>query len=391
MSDNVAFDIVIVGGATVGSLLACSLAQQDLRIALIEPHYPAQVLDDAPTELRVSAISPYSQEALENIGAWHLLPENRISPYEFMHVWDGTGDGKIHFSAADMGIPCLGHIIENTLVQSALHQRVKSFNNINVFSTSLNSYTVDEDEVSVLLDNDVTLSAKLIIGADGVRSKVRELAGIDLRVNPYFQKGLVAVVETDLPHQDTAWQRFLPTGPLAFLPLANGTCSIVWTLPSDQADYYLKMSEEDFNRRLTEALGNKLGSVRVKSQRAAFPLSGRQAESIVQKRVALVGDAAHTIHPLAGQGVNLGIKDALGLVSVLTDVVPQALGDYDVLRRYERSRRGENLLTEKTMEGFKLLFGNTFSPIQILRNTGLNMVDQLDPVKHSLMRHAMGL
>lgn len=391
MSDNVAFDIVIAGGATVGSLLACSLAQQGLRIALIEPHYPAQVADDAQTELRVSAISPHSQEALESVGAWDLLPENRISPYESMHVWDSTGDGKIHFSAAEMGIPCLGHIIENTVVQAALHQRVQALENIDVFATSLKCYELDEDEVRVLLDNDVTLSARLIVGADGIRSKVRELAGIDSRVNPYFQKGLVAVVESDLPHKETAWQRFLPTGPVAFLPLADGACSIVWTLPSDQADYYLNMSEDAFNEALAEALDNKLGKVRVKSRRAAFPLSGRQAEHIVQERVALVGDAAHTIHPLAGQGVNLGIKDVLGLADVLAGVDAQSIGDYEVLRRYERSRRGDNLMTEKAMEGFKLLFGTTLSPIQTFRNAGLNMVDQLGTVKHTLMRRAMGL
>jgi 2-octaprenylphenol hydroxylase len=228
------------------------------------------------------------------------------------------------------------------------------------------------------------------VGADGANSQVRQQAGIDFERDDYGQSGLVAVVKTEKSHEFTAWQRFQSTGPLAFLPLSDGSSSIVWTLPSDRADYYLSLSKNDFKAALAEALDYKLGNITKVSKRAAFPLKGSQAESLIADRIALVGDAAHTIHPLAGQGVNLGLKDAVELANQLIQTSGN-LGSHKLLRRYERARRGDNLLTMRAMEGFRLLFGHSASPVKTVRNAGMNLFNQIPNIKNEVMRKAMGL
>jgi len=230
----------------------------------------------------------------------------------------------------------------------------------------LKHFDVNEQSVEVMLDNGEALSADLIVGADGANSIVRESAGFDFTVDDYAQRGLVATVRTQHHHQYTAWQRFQTTGPLAFLPLPDGSSSIVWTLPSDRADYYLSLSDDDFKVALAEAFDYKLGEITDLSERAAFPLRGSQATPYVSERIALIGDAAHTIHPLAGQGVNLGIKDALELAQQLVDKTD--CGSLKALRRYERARRGDNVLTMRAMEGFRLLFGHTASSVKTYLN-----------------------
>jgi len=255
---------------------------------------------------------------------------------------------------------------------------------------SLVNFEVNDEKVEVELEDGTKLSGHLLIAADGANSKVRHLAGISLSRNDYGQKGLVATVQTELSHQSTAWQRFQSSGPLALLPLFNGNCSIVWTLPADKADYYLAMDESAFNGALEEAFGHHLGSMQVISKRAAFPLIGRHAEHYVQSRVALIGDAAHTIHPLAGQGVNLGIKDAIELSEVISNS-SRSVGSYKVLRQYERARKGDNMLTQKTMEGFKMLFSHHLPIVKTGRNLGLNWVNKLTPIKNGIIRKAMGI
>lgn len=393
---SVQYDAIIVGGGMVGAALACLLGQAGKRIAVLETRLPSpfdplrHAHDDF--DLRVSAISRASQRLLEKAGAWEGVLARRAAPYEVMQVWDATGDGSIRFDAADIGEPDLGHIVENRVIQAALFDVLMRNEQIDVHCpVHWQTCARDEQQVRVTLDTGETLTAALLVGADGAHSKVRALMHVNWQPEDYGQKGLVCVAHTELPHQATAWQRFMPSGPLAFLPLPDQqACSVVWSLPADRADRLLKRDEADFRQALASALDYQLGEVTAVSQRAAFPLRGAQAAHYVSERLALIGDAAHTIHPLAGQGVNLGFKDAAALAEHLLS----ARGDWGslkVLRRYERSRRGDNALTQKAMEGFKLLFGNTLTPWQVLRNAGLNQMDRLPLLKYEIARRAMGI
>ncbi|MDX9988361.1 UbiH/UbiF/VisC/COQ6 family ubiquinone biosynthesis hydroxylase [Thiothrix unzii] len=385
------YDIIIAGGGMVGSTLACLLGNAGKRVAVLEAHAPAPFAATDPYDLRVSAISRASQRALVNAGAWEGVVARRACAYEAMQVWDATGSGQIRFDAADLGEADLGHIVENRVIQCALLDAIQALDNVDLYCPDkLAAFEVGTDSVQVQLHSGTTLQAQLLVGADGAQSKVRQLAGISLATNDYGQKGLVCVVQTELSHQDTAWQRFMPSGPLAFLPLSDGSSSIVWTLPADRADAMLLLSDADFCREVAQALDYRLGEVTAVGERAAFSLRGRHAEPYIQPRLALVGDAAHTIHPLAGQGVNLGIKDALGLAEQLLKSSGD-VGSVAVLRAYERARRGDNVLTQKAMEGFRLLFGNTLTPWKILRNTGLSLVNRLDFVKYQIAKQAMGI
>ena len=342
-----------------------------------------------PYDLRVSAISRASQKAIIEIGAWNAMLDMRASPYEVMDVWDAAGDGNVRFDAAELGEPDLGHIIENNVIQVAVAQVLKSDSNASLFQPDrLQDFIVDDGRVIITLESGEQISAGLLVGADGANSQVRSLAGIDITIDDYAQRGLVAVVKTEKPHEFTAWQRFQSTGPLAFLPLADGSCSIVWTLPSDRADYYLSLGKNDFKAALAEAMDYKLGKVTKVGNRAAFPLRGSQAKPYVLERIALVGDAAHTIHPLAGQGVNLGIKDAVELAQQLSDV--SDVGSLKPLRRYERARRGDNVITMRAMEGFRLLFGHSATPVKTLRNAGMNLFNQLPMVKNEVIKKSDG-
>lgn len=384
------YDVIINGGGMVGATFAALLAKAGRTVAVIEASKTKNFVPNSAYDLRVSAISRASQKAFIEIGAWDEMLEMRASPYEVMDVWDAQGDGNVRFDAAELGEPDLGHIIENTVVQSAVIKALKRYPTASIYQPSiLQSFEILEDQVIVMLESGEQLSANLLVGADGAHSKVRSLAGIDVSVDDYAQRGLVATVKTQNHHQFTAWQRFQSTGPLAFLPLSDGSCSIVWTLPSDRADYYLSLNKADFKVALAEALDHKLGKITKVGERAAFPLRGSQASHYVLERIALVGDAAHTIHPLAGQGVNLGIKDAVELAHQLATATD--MGSLKVLRRYERARRGDNVITMRAMEGFRLLFGHSATPVKTIRNFGMNLFNQIPVIKNEVIKRAMGL
>lgn len=386
------FDAVIVGGGMVGGTLAALLGQAGKNVAVLETS-PASELDaDAPYELRVSALSRASEQILRKVNAWDGIVKRRTAPYESMVVWDSTGSGEIRFDAADLGEPDLGHIIENRVIQLALQERLAELPNVKIFSpTQFKNATYLDQGVRVELSTGEVLDTALLVGADGAKSAVREWANIDINVTDYAQQGLVCVAQTELPHQWTAWQRFMPSGPLAFLPLPDPHfCSIVWTLPADQADAYVLKHESMFRQHLAEALDYRLGQVVSVSERAAFPLKGRHAKQYCAERVVLVGDAAHTIHPLAGQGVNLGLKDVAELAEQLLKDSKQ-WASFKVLRRYERARKADNALTLHSMEVFSLLFGNKISVWQVLRNQGLSLVNQMSWVKGQLARYALGV
>lgn len=391
-SSAVVFDVVIVGAGIVGATLASLLGRSGKRVALIEVREVQPFDPDKAYDLRVSAINRASQEAFEALCVWSGIVAKRAHAYESMHVWDEGGKGEVNFSAAEVGAANLGHIIENSVIQSSLMEHASLEKTVDVFCPArVVSISEGSGNKVITLESGEQLQASLVVGADGPFSAVRELAGISVEREDYGQKGLVATIKSEHGHKDTAWQRFLPGGPLALLPLDKGYSSIVWSLPADQAGRYLKLSNDDFCRRLADASEYRLGNIIEVGKRSAFPLIGSQAQSYVCLGVALIGDAAHTIHPLAGQGVNLGIKDAVVLAEILLSINVREWGSYKQLRRYERARKGENLLAMKVMEGFKDLFSHDVELVKLTRNAGLNLFNSMPVAKRQIMRNAMGL
>ena len=388
------YDVIIIGGGIVGLTLACALAKSRLQVAVIESHELTEINKQDDFELRVSAISRASQQVFSNLNAWPGMQARRVSAYQNMHVWDATGDGMIDFDAADLGVDVLGHIIENKVIQLALIEQLKKASNVDYLCpVAVSEMNYAENKSIIKLDDGAEITSDLLVGADGANSRVREAANIEIKAAAYHQQGVVCVVKSSKHHQETARQRFLPTGPLAFLPLADGRCSIVWSATDEEADRLVSLDEESFCRELEQAFDYTLGQVESVGPRAAFALIRRHAEAYIKPGLALIGDAAHTIHPLAGQGANLGILDAASLAQVIiaADCQRQSISSYTTLRKFERWRRGENTLMMYSMSGFKNLFSNEQPGLTMLRNFGLNLVNKVTPVKHKLMRHAMGL
>ena len=388
------YDIIIVGAGMVGATLACALGQQGFRVAVVEAVQPDFNWPTDSIDQRVSAITCASQKIFESIGAWETMQAQRVSPYQEMRVWDATGNGAIHFDSADLGVPLLGHIVENRVTLFALHQQLEALDNITLLTpATITQLDISTDHAQVTLDDGKVLTASLVVAADGSRSKLRELAGIETSGWSYHQHGVVAHITTSKTHQYTAWQRFMPDGPLAFLPLADGSSSIVWSTTPEHAEALLALDDAAFLDQLQSTFGDSLGRMLACGPRAAFPLRMQHAKAYTLPRLALLGDAAHTVHPLAGQGVNLGLADAASLAEVLVNARQQRqdIGAHKVLRRYERWRKGENLAMIATMDGFKRLFGSTKPVIKWVRNVGLGLTNSTTPVKNLIMRQAMGL
>jgi 2-octaprenylphenol hydroxylase len=388
------FDIVIIGAGIVGATAACALADAGVTVALLEarPFEPETVV--GAHDARVFAITRASQRIFEALGVWQGIVKRAAYPFREMEVWDAGGTGVIRFDCADIGEPCLGHMVEPRVIHAALLERLRSISTITLFCPArFSEITVSDTGVSVRLDAGDVLTAALVVAADGARSPAREHLGLAVRVHDYHQSGLVARVATELPHQSTARQRFLPGGPLAFLPMEEGWCSIVWTLPSAEAADLRALDRDAFHAALGKAFDFRLGRIVDSGPREVWPLQRMHADHYVAERIALIGDAAHAIHPLAGQGVNLGLLDAAALAEVVTAARTQGRdpGALQVLRRYERWRRGDNLLMMSAMDGFSQLFGNELGPLCWLRNFGLSVVNAVGPAKESLMRHAAGL
>ena len=388
------FDVVIIGAGIVGATAACALGEAGVRVALIEARPLAGDADDGVRDARVFAITRASQRIFEALGVWEPIMARGAYPFSDMEVWDAGGTGAIHFDCADIGEPCLGHMIEPRIIHAALLERLRSIAAITLFCPAkFTDITIDEATVSVNLEDGSTVNAALIAAADGARSPLRERLGIPTRVHDYHQSSLVARVASEFPHQSTARQRFLPGGPLAFLPMEENWSSIVWTLPTAEIAGMLALEQDAFHAALGQAFDFRLGRIVDSERRESFPLTRLHAEHYVRERVALMGDAAHAIHPLAGQGVNLGLLDAAALAEVVLAARSRGgdPGSLSVLRRYERWRRGDNLLMMSAMDGFNVLFGNELGPVRWLRNFGLSMVNAAGPAKDLLMRHAAGL
>jgi 2-octaprenylphenol hydroxylase len=388
------YDIVIVGGGMVGASLACALGNSPFKVALLDqrvaPAPPAEGFD-----VRVSAITLASRALFENLGAWDLMVRRRVCPVERMHIWDESGSGSITFDAAEIAEPCLAYIIENSVIHTALLERLQQFTNVHLLCPVVpKSIELAGEQASVGLRDGRQLVARLVVGADGADSLVRRVAGIDTQRLDLGQTGVVATVVTERPHENMARQRFLRTGPLAFLPLADAhSCSLVWSAESALAAELVALEPDAFIARLQAAFGDRLGSIRAVSARAAFPLALGHARAYCAPRAALIGDAAHTVHPLAGQGVNLGFLDAASLAEVLlaAQQARRDIGDVAVLRRYERWRKGENLGMVSVTGGFRYLFSNDLPGLSQLRGLGLNVMDAARPLKNALTRRASGL
>jgi 2-octaprenylphenol hydroxylase len=398
------FDIAIVGAGLAGTALAAALGGSELRVALLEAQpltleWPALADSVASFDSRVSALTAASQAWLEQLGAWPLVAAQRLAAYKHMQVWDGEGTGSIGFDAAVVNQPALGHIVENRLLQTALLQCVARHRNVQVFNpVKVTAFARAADRLEIALADGRTLQAELLVAADGANSRVREWAGFQLREWDYGHQALVATVATGLPHGQVARQVFRREGPLAFLPLPDSSgaqrfCSIVWSTTPEEAQTLLTASEAEFRARLAEAFEYRLGTIEECSRRFSFPLRARHAVDYVAPGVALIGDAAHTIHPLAGQGINLGLLDAQALAAEIRRATGRGMGagDTSALARYQRQRKGDNMATLATMEGFKRLFGATNLPMRLLRNSGLQWVDRSAPLKRLLIRQAMGI
>ncbi|HKJ10720.1 MAG TPA: UbiH/UbiF/VisC/COQ6 family ubiquinone biosynthesis hydroxylase [Gammaproteobacteria bacterium] len=388
------YDVIVVGGSNVGATLACALGQAGLRVAVVEARQAPAAWSADTVDLRVYSITRASQRIFAALGVWPGMVSRGVSPFREMHVWDAGGSGTIHFDCTAIGEDTLGHIIEQRVIQAALHERLRELPTVElVCPAELAAIEHGSGAATAVLADGRRLRAPLLVGADGVQSQVRAMADIATEVHEYLQRAVVAPVATEHWHRETAWQRFLPGGPLAFLPLRDGRCSIVWSLPSEQADRHLELPEPGFRRALEEASEGALGAITEVGERVAFPLRRMHARSYLAERIALVGDAAHVIHPLAGQGANLGLLDAATLAQVVTEAHAggRDIGDHRVLRRYERWRRGDNLAMMSAMDGFKSLFGNSLLPVRQVRSLGLRLVDGAGPLKSFLIRHAMGL
>lgn len=411
MAETKHFDVVISGAAIAGASLAVALSGNGLSIALIEAQALAAPVLPADFDLdnfdpRVSALTPKSQKFLASIGAWDAIAAYRLCTYRHMTVWDSQGTGQIDFDEAEVDGAGLGHIVENRSIVSALLSRVDATTDITVFSSqSLEKCTrleVDElsdakAQIELQLSSGTILKTNLLVAADGALSQVRQLMDFETREWDYGHHAIVTTIETAKPHQHTAWQSFAPAGPLALLPLPGDEhhhyCSIVWSQRDDEAKRLLALEDADFCQALQASSESRLGEIVRCSSRYSFPLRQRHAVDYVQDGVALIADAAHTIHPLAGQGINLGIQD----VAVLAKEVLAArergvcIGELAVLQRYQRQRKGENLLMMTAMDGFKHLFEQEALPLRWLRNAGMRGINSLLPIKQQLMRHAMGL
>lgn len=397
------FDVIVIGGGMVGACVAALVAEArefaDMRIAMLESHPPTLPPPGNDVDLRVSAVSRASQRILESFGAWQKIDPRHRSAYTEMVVWDAASRprsaGSVHFSASESGEPDLGHIIENRRLQWAIYETAAIRKRVTVLRAELAGLELDDESASIVLADGRRLTAALLIGADGADSSSRKLAGIETRGWEYEQRAFVTHVGTEHTHAKTAWQRFLPAGPIAFLPLADGRSSIVWTTTPEHARQLTECAPEQLAAELRSALDGALGEIQVSGPRAQFPLRLTHARNYCKPRFVLVGDAAHAVHPLAGQGVNLGFLDCAALVETLAGEIAaggdaESMSELRVLRRYERWRKSENAVALGLIDGINRLFSNNHPVLRWARQFGLTAVDGSAFVKRFFMGRALG-
>jgi 2-octaprenylphenol hydroxylase len=393
------FDVVIVGAGVIGAVMAALLVARRLsaagRVAILADRFAAAVPADADWDLRVFALSRASERLLRACGVWDSMPLERVYAYERMCVWDAAGEpggkGSVRFDCAEIGEPNLGFIVDGRVLQWQCLQAARSAGAV-LFEGGLEAATTTDSGVSIRLSDGRILRSQLLIAADGQESKTRTLLGIETAGHAYHQDALVAHVRTEKPHCSTAWQRFLGSGPLAFLPLSDGRSSIVWSAALPEAARLRALDVAAFGAALSAASGKVLGNCELSTPPATFPLKLQYALEYVRPRAVLLGDAAHVVHPLAGQGLNLGLLDCAALADVLAAEGGRGyFGEHKLLRRYERWRRSENLLAAGALDGLERLFSASDPLSAGLRAAGLSAVGKMPLVKRRLAQRALGL
>lgn len=390
-------DVAVAGGGIVGAACALALSRQGLQVALIEAGEPPVWSAEAP-DPRVYAFAPDNAALLDGLGVWRTVLDARVQPYRRMRVWDAAGGGELRFDADAFAVPQLGWIVEHGLLQDRLWAALRASDVQLRCPASVVGLEQDDDGVRLELDDGLRIEARIAIAADGARSRLRDLAGIATTTEDYAQRGVVAYIATERPHEDTAWQRFLPTGPLAFLPCApwpqaEHVSSIVWTLPDDEAVRVLALDDARFAEELGRAFAGRLGACCPLTPRIAFPLRRQLAATYVAGNVLAIGDAAHVVHPLAGQGVNLGLRDVSALRDAISDAQARKT-DWAAAHRLDRWARARRSDATASAHAFGLInraFSNDALAPTLLRGHALGLVTRIAPLNRALWRHAAGL
>jgi len=381
------FDVIIVGGGMIGLSLVVELSKKmNLSVAIIDPNDCNPTINDS-FHTRVSAITPSTQDFLSSINVWDKI--QRKKGFSATKVWDQNSHGHLNFYAKDEGIEYLGYIVENDLIQSALFNAIDQ-SKVSMINAKLLGFTKTDIGYTVNLENGESHSCKLLVGADGSQSKVRDLAEIQVTEHDYQQKAIIANIVSEKPLMNTTWQRFLSDSILAILPLSDHQASIVWSCKEALANELEAKDKTIFNKMLSEASEYQFGVLELESSKKSFPLVSRTAKEYVRANLALIGDAAHNIHPLAGQGANLGFSDVIELSKQLVENNDKLLGDFHVLRKYARARRLDNEMMSKTMTGLDWIYKENNEPIRWLRGYGMNLIDETPILKSFFQRQALG-
>lgn len=386
-------DIFIVGGGMVGSVLAAKLAPSGMRIALLETYAPAEFDPNSPPDLRVSALSPASINLLAETGAWDKILAMRSAPFQRMQVWEQRQDQGTLFDAAEIDAPFLGHIVENRLVQLACLQTLATYDNVSLLCPEKIAH-IDYAAAgsTITLASGQQFHTALLIGADGAQSRVRSAAGIALNSLQYSMQALVATVSIQGGPRDITWQRFTRFGPQSLLPLPGDYASLVWYQQPQEVRRLLALDDDALLDAFRQQFPRALPEITGLLQRGSFSLTRNHAQQYVRQGVALVGDAAHTIHPLAGQGVNLGLQDVDVLAKILLSAWQRGenINNLALLQGYERQRLWPNHVMQRSMDAFSYGFSNDIAPLKLLRNIGLRLANHPGPLKREVMRYALG-
>jgi len=381
------FDVIIIGGGMVGLAFAIELSQKkNCSIAIVEPNTSNPTIKKT-FHTRVSAITPSSEQYLKALNIWNDIKRKEV--FLSTKVWDQNSHGRLHFHAKDENMEHLGYIIENDLIQSALFGAIDK-NKIEYINAKLSDLKKTDLGYEINLDDQTNLFCQLLVGADGANSQVRTLSAIEVTERDYQQKAIIANVISEKPFQQTTWQRFLSDSIIALLPLSENQASIVWSCKNHLAEELIKLDNDKFNESLSETVEYRFGNLELESDRQAFPLIERSAKDYTVPNLALIGDAAHNIHPLAGQGVNLGFADAKELNLQLLASRDRTLGDFSVLRKYARARRLDNELMAKTMTGLDWIYKENNEPLRWLRGLGMNVIDETPILKSFFQKQALG-
>ncbi len=390
-------DVTVVGGGMIGLACACLFAREGFQVVVVDAGLPPS-RNASDVVGRVSALNCSTQHILMHVDVWESIQGGQCTPYQTMRVWDSDSTAQIQFEAQEEGVPTLGHIVENSLVTASMLDRLRQNYHADLrYGEQVirleSGKSGNEPTIRLDLEGGKRITSRLVVAADGAKSTLRTLAGIDWVEQDFHQDAVVATLEISRSHHQTAYQVFTPQGPIAMLPLMGQYCSLVWSRDRDDTDDLLALETHEFCRRLEQYFQPDLGFLRLIGDRRRFPLASQHAKTYHHSRLVLVGDAAHSIHPLAGQGANLGMLDAAALVETVAAArdAGKSIGNHSVLRRYERWRWGHNSMAIQVMKGFKNLFGSRLPALRISRAAAFRIAGNVRPLKHSLVQYALGI